>query len=71
MQHPAEARQALDGVAEAGGGRGGAFECAARSGDCGVVPATWPVGTERGLPDWYVAHTRKLALAARAARASA
>ena len=43
----------------------GAYECTPTAGKCGVTPALWPDGTERGLPDWYTAHARKMALAAR------
>ena len=31
-----------------------AYVCTPTYGDCGVKVATWPDGTERGLPDWYV-----------------
>ena len=61
----------IEDAPESGGAAAasGRYECTETSGACGVVPATWPVGTERGLPEWYVAHTRKLAMAARATRA--
>ena len=29
------------------------YECSPERGLCGVAPARWPVGTERGLPEWY------------------
>lgn len=43
---------------------GSTYDCSQGSGDCGVVPAVWPIGSERGLPEWYVAHARKMALSA-------
>ena len=38
-----------------------AYECGDARGECGVVAAEWPSGSERGLPDWYVSHAKRLA----------
>jgi uncharacterized membrane protein YgcG len=47
------------------------FECSETVGECGIVPAQWPDGTERGLPDWFVTLTqqRTASGSARASRA--
>ena len=31
------------------------YLCTGTAGECGVQPAVWPLGTERGLPPWYKA----------------
>ena len=31
------------------------YLCTGTAGECGVQPAVWPSGTERGLPPWYKA----------------
>ena len=63
---PVIAKESIEAGADASDGAA-AYECTAASGTCGVLPARWPVGTERGLPEWFVSHARKLAIAARAA----
>jgi len=32
------------------------YSCSGAVGDCGVKPAAWPDGTERGLPEWAKQH---------------
>ena len=36
-----------------------AYVCTEAEGSCGVVPAVWPSGSERGLPEWYTSFRRR------------